>query len=73
VGTVVPASVRRGSGEPRITLGAGATANAGVALIPMLFILIAVVLCPISIFRSRPWWERKKLVDVVDGPLESQP
>jgi hypothetical protein len=71
--TVVPVSVSRTWGEPRITLGVGASTNAGVLLIPMLLHIIAFILTPILVLRAKPWWERKKINDSVGGKLESQP
>ena len=73
VGTVIPVNVRRGAGEPRITLGPGVTTNAGVSLVPLLLIVIALIVFPLLIRRTRPWWERDKLVNVVSGTLDSQP
>jgi hypothetical protein len=69
VGTVVPANVTRGRGEPRVTLGSGATTNAGVSLVPLLFIVPACIGFAILVRRSRLWWERDRIIDVTDGKL----
>ena len=73
LGTVVPANVLRLTDEPRITLGAGATTNAGISLIPMAVLVFGSFLTVWLVARSRPWWERKRLDEVVDGELEKQP
>jgi hypothetical protein len=69
IGTVVPTNVTRGGGETRVTLGVGATTNAGVSLIPLMFIVPACIGLAILVRRSRLWWERDRIVDVTEGKL----
>jgi hypothetical protein len=68
-GRIIPIHVVRFMGEDRITLGAGASADAGLSLIPA---LLSVLLLGVTIWTwrtARSWSEKKRLVHETEGKV----
>lgn len=69
-GRIIPINVVRIAGMDRVTLGAEPTLHAAAMVVPLALVIAALVGSVLTIRATRPWYDRRKLVEAEEGKVK---